>query len=267
MQKLLDWQRSVRVNWVRRIAILVTAASERATLTSARTNGVLAALSSQELKRLCGKLELVNLACGQILYESGRPQEWAYFPTTAKVAMNYPLKDGLTVEIAVVGSEGLIGTTLFLGGVATLGFATVQAPGQAYRLSAQAVAGETEAVGSLLKVVLHYAQAHIALLMQIAACNRYHSIEQHLCCWLLLTRDRLGGDELAISQNQIALKLGVRRGSVSDALAKLRADGLIRCIRGHTTFLDRSGIEKRACECYVRGKADSSRLLPRQRAR
>lgn len=233
----------------------------------AAENGLLAALSQNELKRLRRKLELVDLACGQVLYESVRPLNCAYFLTTATVALHFPLEQRTSVKIALVGSEGLIGIPLFFGGMATQGCAIVQCPGQAFRLNAQAVAGEVDAASPLLQMVLRYAHTLIALLMQTAACQRHHSFEQHLCRWLLLTQDRLGDDDIAISQEQIAQKLGVRRESVTEAAARLRSDGLIRSARGHIILLDRPGIEQRACECYARGKTDIDRLLPRRHAR
>jgi len=203
---------------------------------------------------------LVDLPRGQILYDSGHPQEYAYFPTTATVALRYPLEGGRRVNLAVIGNEGVVGIPLFFAAQAARGTAVVQHPGQALRLDARAVADETQRGGPLLHAVLRYTQSLMVLLMQTAACNRYHSVQQQLCRWLLLNLDRLKVDVVAASQESIAEELGVRRVSVTQVAARLRTEGLIRTGRGRIELVDRLAMEQRACECYARERSALQRL-------
>ncbi len=185
-----------------------------------------------------------------------------YFPTTAIVSLLYVLEDGGSAEIAVVGNEGLVGISLFMGGESTPSRAVVQSAGQGLRLSAQAIKEEFATAGPAMHLLLRYTQALITQMAQTAVCNRHHSLDQQLCRWLLLSLDRLHGSELVMTQEQIANMLGVRREGVTEAAHKLQKNGLIRYSRGRITVLDRPGLEGRACECYAVVKKEYDRLLP-----
>lgn len=225
-------------------------------------NQLLAALPDTEWKRWQAHLELVELPAGQVLSESGRTPAYVYFPTTAIVSLMCMTQDGGTAEIAVVGNDGVVGISVFMGGSATPTQAVVHNAGQAFRLHAQLVKDEVERSGPLLKVLLRYTQAMIAQVAQTAVCNRYHSIDQQLCRRLLLGLDRLPSDALAMTQELLANLLGVRREGVTAAALKLQLAGVIRYSRGHIDVLDRQRLENRACECYGVAKKEYFRLLP-----
>jgi CRP-like cAMP-binding protein len=184
-----------------------------------------------------------------------------YFPTTAIVSLLYVMEDGASAEIAVVGYEGIVGIALFMGGGSTPSRAVVQSAGEAFRLSARVIQEEFKRA-PVLHLLLRYTQALITQMSQTAVCNRHHSLDQQLCRWLLLSLDRLQGNELMMTQELIANMLGVRREGVTEAALKLQAAGLIRYARGHITVLDRTGIEARSCECYAVVKKEYERLLP-----
>jgi CRP-like cAMP-binding protein len=224
-------------------------------------NHLLAALPAQEFKRLEADLELVHLALGQVLYESGCQLASVYFPTTAIVSMLYVLEDGASAEIAIVGNEGILGISLFMGGETTTNRAVVQSAGWCYRLSARYIKAEFRRGGPVMHLLLRYTQALITQMTQTAVCNRHHDIEQQLCRWLLLSLDRLDTDSLTMTQELIANMLGVRREGVTDAAGKLQRAGYIRYARGHITVLDRPGLEQRVCECYSVVKREFQRLL------
>ena len=201
---------------------------------------------------------------GKVLYESGATMSHVYFPTTAIVSLLYVMENGASAEIAIVGHEGILGISLFMGGNSTPSRAVVQSAGQAFRLRAAYLEEEFNKAGSVLHLLLRYTQALITQMAQTAVCNRYHSLDQQLCRWLLLSLDRLRGDELVMTQELIANTLGVRREGVTESAVKLQHAGLIRYARGHITVLDRAGLEKRTCECYAVVKKEYERLLPRQ---
>jgi CRP-like cAMP-binding protein len=224
-------------------------------------NHLLAALPSHEFKRLEANLELVHLPLGQVLYESGCKLSSVYFPTTAIVSMLYVLEDGASAEIAIVGNEGILGISLFMGGETTPSRAVVQSAGWCYRLDARHIKTEFKRGGPVMYLLLRYIQALITQMTQTAVCNRHHGIEQQLCRWLLLSLDRLDSDSLTMTQDLIANMLGVRREGVTDAAGKLQRAGYIRYSRGHITVLDRPGLEKRVCECYAVVKREFERLL------
>jgi CRP-like cAMP-binding protein len=227
-----------------------------------RQNQLLAALPPAEWQRWLPLLEPVALPLGQVLYASGQALTHAYFPTTAIVSLLYVLEDGASAEIAVVGNEGIVGISLFMGGGSTPNRGVVQSAGQGFRLQAQAIRDEFNRNGPVLHLLLRYTQALITQMAQTAVCNRHHSLDQQLCRWLLLSLDRLQGADLVMTQELIANMLGVRREGVTEAAVKLQKAGLIRYARGHITVLDRPGLEKRTCECYEVVKKEYARLLP-----
>lgn len=225
-------------------------------------NQILAALPSAEWDRWVPDLQAVDLALGQVLYEAGVTMDYVYFPTTAIVSLLYVMEDGASAEIAVVGHEGIVGVSLFMGGGSTPSRAVVQSAGKGYRLGTVYMKREFDRAGPGLHVLLRYTQALITQMSQTAVCNRHHSLDQQLCRWLLLSLDRLGGDELEMTQELIANMLGVRREGVTEAAQKLQRAGLIKYARGHITVLDRPGVELRSCECYAVVKREYDRLLP-----
>ncbi|WP_427915519.1 Crp/Fnr family transcriptional regulator [Ramlibacter sp. MMS24-I3-19] len=228
----------------------------------ARLNQLLAALPQAEWARWSAQLEPVDMPLGLVLYESGVSLAHVYFPVDSIVSLLYVMEDGSSAEIAVVGNEGLVGVSLFMGGETTPSRAVVQSAGRGFRLAAQAMKNEFNRAGPVLHLLLRYTQALITQMSQTAVCNRHHSLDQQLCRWLLLSLDRLRGNELRMTQELIANMIGVRREGVTDAALKLQAAGLIRYARGHITVLDRPGLEQRTCECYAVVKKEYDRLLP-----
>jgi CRP-like cAMP-binding protein len=233
-----------------------------ATFADHKKNRLLAALPEAEWQRWLPKLELVEMPLGDVLYESGGTLSHVYFPTTAIVSLLYVMENGASAEIAVVGNEGLVGVSLFMGGESTPSRAVVQSAGQGICLEAQLMKNEFNRAGPALHLLLRYTQALITQMAQTAVCNRHHSVDQQLCRWLLLSLDRLEGDELVMTQELIANMLGVRREGVTEAALRLQQAGLIRYARGHITVLSRAGLEKRTCECYAVVKKEYDRLLP-----
>jgi len=225
-------------------------------------NHLLAALADAEQKRWFPELESVDMPPGQVLYESGRTLSHVYFPTTSIVSLLYVMENGASAEIAVVGNEGIVGISLFMGGESTPSRAVVQSAGRGFRLKAELMKAEFNRAGPVLHLLLRYTQALITQMVQTAACNRHHSLDQQLCRWLLLSLDRLQGSELVMTQELIANMLGVRREGVTEGALKLQQAGLIRYARGHISVLDRAGLEKRTCECYAVVKSEYDRLLP-----
>ncbi|MFC5473820.1 Crp/Fnr family transcriptional regulator [Paraherbaspirillum soli] len=231
-----------------------------------RKNHLLAALPDAEWLRWLPQLEAIELPLGKVLYESGSTLNYVYFPTTAIVSLLYVLEDGASAEIAVVGNEGIVGISLFMGGESTPSRAVVQSAGHGFRLRARTMKDEFNRAGPVLHLMLRYTQALITQMAQTAVCNRHHSLDQQLCRWLLLSLDRLQGNELVMTQELIANMLGVRREGVTAAALHLQEDGLIRYARGHITVLDRQGLELRTCECYAVVKKECDRLLPNKLA-
>ena len=227
-----------------------------------KQNHLLDALLSAEFDRLSPNLELVEMSLGKVLYESGGMLEHVYFPTNSIISLLYRMENGSAAEIAVVGNEGILGISLFMGGETTSSRAVVQSAGHAYRLKAQLLKDEFNRGGPVQRLLLRYTQALITQMAQTAVCNRHHSVEQQLCRWLLLSLDRLATDKLTMTQELIANMLGVRREGVTDAAGKLQREGLINYSRGQITVLDRPKLEKRSCECYQVVKAEFDRLLP-----
>ncbi len=199
---------------------------------------------------------------GLVLSESGAKTTYLYFPTTSIVSLLYNLENGSSAEIAVVGNEGCVGVSLFMGGNSTLSTAVVQSAGKSYRIKASVIMEEFNKAGSVMHLLLRFTQALITQMTQTAVCNRHHTLDQQLCRWLLLSLDRLPSNELVMTQELIANMLGVRREGVTEAALKLQKAGFIKYARGHITILDRLGLEKRTCECYQVVKTECDRLLP-----
>jgi CRP-like cAMP-binding protein len=227
-------------------------------------NQLLAALPDVVLGLLQPSLELVSMPLGEVLYESGTQPSHVYFPTTSIVSLLYVMEDGSSAEIAVVGNDGIVGVSLFMGGETTPSRGIVQSAGHAYRLKGQYLKREFLRAAELQHILLRYTQALLTQMAQTAVCNRHHSVDQQLCRLLLLSFDRLPSDELTMTQELIASMLGVRREGVTEAAGKLQKAGLIRYNRGHITLLDRPGLEARSCECYAVVKREFNRLLPRE---
>jgi CRP-like cAMP-binding protein len=231
-----------------------------------RRNQLLASLPAAEWERWRPELEPVDLPLGKVLYESGRKLAHVYFPTTAIVSLLYVMEDGASAEIAVVGHEGLVGVSLFMGGQSTTSRAVVQCAGHGFRLKADQMMLEFNRGGPVLHLLLRYTQALITQMAQTAVCNRHHSLDQQLCRWLLLSLDRLPSNVLSMTQELISNMLGVRREGVTEAAGLLQAAGLIKYHRGRITVVDRSGLKKRCCECYAVVKIEYDRLLPETEA-
>jgi CRP-like cAMP-binding protein len=227
-----------------------------------RDNHLLAALPPEERERLFPHLKLVPLPLGMVLYESGAALRHIYFPINSIVSLLYVLRTGASAEIAVVGKEGAIGVSLFMGGETTPSRAIVQSAGHAYRLTGARLKNEFNRHGEMLHVLLRYTQSLLTQMFQTAVCNRHHSLDQQLCRWLLLSLDRLPGNQLVMTQELIANMLGVRREGVTDAAGKLQKLGVIRYTRGKITVLDRPHLERLSCECYSVVKRESDRLAP-----
>ena len=229
-------------------------------------NQLLDALPAAEGQRWLPLLESVDMPLGSVLYEPGVALSHVYFPTTAIVSLLYVMENGASAEIAVVGNEGVVGISLFMGGESTPSRAVVQSAGNGVRLKAPVMKEEFNRAGAVLHLMLRYTQALITQMAQTAVCNRHHSLDQQLCRWLLLSLDRLQGNKLVMTQELIANMLGVRREGVTEGALKLQKAGLIRYSRGHITVLDRAGLEERACECYAVVKQEYDRLLPPREA-
>ena len=224
-------------------------------------NHLLAALPENEYERLLPHLEAVSMPLGEAIYESGGRLQHVYFPTTSIVSLLYVLEDGASAELAVVGNEGVLGISLFMGGETTPNRAVVQSAGFGYRLKSSLLKEEFNRAGPLLRLLLRYTQALITQMAQTAVCNRHHSVQQQLCRWLLLSLDRLPTNTLTMTQELIANMLGVRREGVTAAAGALQRAGLISYSRGRIVVLDRPGLEGAVCECYAVVKREFDRLL------
>jgi CRP-like cAMP-binding protein len=231
-----------------------------------KKNRLLAALPEAQLQRWLPHLEYVEMRLAEVLYEAGSTLSHVYFPTTAIISLLYVMQNGESAEIAVVGNDGLVGVTLFMGGDSTSSRALVQSAGGAFRLPAQLMKEEFDRGGPVLHLFLRYTQALITQMVQTAACNRHHSLDQQLCRWLLLSLDRLQGTDMMMTQDLIANMLGVPRDGATEGALKLQTAGLINYTQGRIRVLDRGGLEKRTCECYAVVKKEYDRLLPKKLA-
>ena len=227
---------------------------------SPNQNQILAALPPPEFDALLPSLEMVAMPLGQMLYEPGLPQRYAYFPTTAIASLHYVTESGASAETAGVGNEGMVGVSIIMGGNTTSSSAVVQTAGRGYRMERSILKHEFGRAGVLQNLLLRYTQALLTQMAQTAACYRHHSVEQQLCRWLLLTMDRLPDRELVMTQELVASMLGVRRESVTETAGQLQTAGYIRYRRGHITVLNRAGLERHTCECYGVVKKELGRL-------
>ena len=225
-------------------------------------NKLLASFSRQDMDRWQGQLEAVELSANQTLCAAGDSSAYVYFPTTAVVSLMSLTVDGSTVEVAVIGKDGLVGISSLLGGGAVPFDSVVQSAGRAFRVSARFVKAEIDHSRDVMRSVLGYSQTLLVQMAQTAICNRFHSIDQQVSRRLLAGLDRLPSDEMAMTQEQIAGLLGVRREGVNTAANKLREEGLIRYSRGHIVVLDRQRLEQKTCHCYTPSKKEYSRSLP-----
>lgn len=228
----------------------------------AKQNLLLAGLPDEEWSRFEADLEPIDLQVGKVLYEPGIAPSYVIFPTTAVVSLLYTTQDGTSSEIAVIGNEGVVGVSLFMGGSNSINSAVVQSAGVGYRMRAQTVRNEASRAGPVLKMLLQYTESMIGQVAQTAACNRHHSIDQQLSRRLLQGLDRLLTDELMMTHESLANLLGVRRESVTAAALKLQQAGIISYSRGRIEVLNRPALEKRSCECYAMSKLEHKRLLP-----
>ncbi|MDB5985214.1 MAG: Crp/Fnr family transcriptional regulator [Nevskia sp.] len=231
-------------------------------ITPPQQNRLLAVLPEAERERIQRQLELVPMKLGYVLYESGIALQHVYFPIDCIVSLLYVMEDGSSAEIAVVGNEGIVGISLFMGGETTPSRAVVQSGGYALRLRGQLLKDEFNRSIAMQHLLLRYTQALLTQMAQTAVCNRHHSVEQQLCRWLLLSLDRLPDNKLVMTQELIANMLGVRREGVTEAAGKLQSAGLISYSRGKIVVLDRPRLEKKSCECYAVVKQEFDRLLP-----
>ena len=233
-----------------------------AKLSDPRGNHLLGAIPSTEWSRFEPQLTPVTLGLGDVIYESGKEQPWVYFPTDSIVSLLYVLEDGSSAEIAIVGNEGMVGISVFMGGGTTPSRAVVQSAGNAYRMRAEFIRDEFVLAGPVQQLFLRYTQALLTQMGQTAVCNRHHSVEQQFCRWLLMSLDRLSSSELTMTQELIANMLGVRREGVTEAAGKLQRAGVISYSRGRIRVLDRPHLEQIVCECYEVVRKEFARLLP-----
>jgi CRP-like cAMP-binding protein len=225
-----------------------------------KQNQLLASLPQEDFERLLPHLEFISMPFDMTVCEADTQMNHVYFLTSSVVSLLYETRDGASAEIAVIGNEGIVGVTLFMGGGASPNRAVVKSAGYGFRLKASVFMEEFRRGGALQQSLLRYTSALIAQMSHTAVCNRHHNVMQQLCRWLLLTLDRLPSNEMAVSQGLIATMLGVRRESVTEAAGKLQDEGMIQYRRGHITVLDRAGLEARACECYAGVKKEYDRL-------
>jgi CRP-like cAMP-binding protein len=225
-------------------------------------NHLLAALSGDVQARLFPYLEWVDMPLGKVLYESGDVMRYVYFPADCIVSLLYVMENGASAEILIVGNEGMVGVSLFMGGESTPSRAVIQSAGSGFRLPEQRLKEEFNRHSSLMFLLLRYTQSLITQMSQTAVCNRHHSVDQQLCRWLLMSLDRLSGNQLTMTQELIANMLGVRREGVTEAAGRLQRRGVIEYSRGHITVLDRPKLESLCCECYAVVKRETDRLLP-----
>jgi CRP-like cAMP-binding protein len=237
------------------------------TIEQTRQNHILASLEDAEIERLRSKLELVEFELGNVVYESGQKMEHAYFPTTAVVSMLYLMENGGTAEIGIIGNDGMLGMSLFLGGDTTTSRAVIQSAGEALMIKPEDLRDEFGRAGRFQDLLLRYTQALMTQISQTAVCNRLHEVEEQLCRWLLLSHDRLNSDKLVMTHDLISNMLGVRREGVTLAAKKLASRKLIKNTRGTIEIIDRHGLEAAACECYEIVNTEYNRLLGRGVAR
>jgi CRP-like cAMP-binding protein len=238
--------------------------SDRKDRRSQPQNHLLAAMPEAERRHWAHHLELVEMELGQVVCEPGAKLPYAYFPVTAIVSLLYVMQDGESAEIALVGNDGLVGVTLFMGGNSSTIRAVVQSAGMGYRLPAKALEAEVARGGATLRLLLLYTQSLVTQMTQTAACNKHHSLKQQFCRWLLLSFDRLQGDEMVMTQKLIAKMLGVKDSEVTVTATAVQASGAISYRAGRISLLDRAILEEASCECYEVVRRECNRLLPKR---
>jgi CRP-like cAMP-binding protein len=226
-----------------------------------RKNQLLAALPLEEYHRLQPHLEIVCLARRQILHEINEPLTYVYFPTQALTSLVSLMEDGATIEVGVVGKDGMVGLPICWGGNSATTQAIVQIPGEAVRMTADRFKAEFDRHEALYRLILLYTQSLFTQVAQTAACNRRHNVEQRLARWLLSIEDRVQGKQLLLTQEFIAQMLGIRRSGVTVAATALQQAGTIRYSRGKIAIVDREKLRSAACECYNAVKNESDRLM------
>ncbi|MFH1603100.1 MAG: Crp/Fnr family transcriptional regulator [Pseudomonadota bacterium] len=229
-----------------------------------KQNHLLAALRAEDYARLLPNLEFTPMPIGWTVYEAGVAMDYVYFPTTCIVSLLYVMENGDSAEIAIIGNDGLVGVSVFMGGDSMSSRAVVQNAGECHRIKAELLKKEFERGGSLQQLALRYTQTLIAQMVQTGACNRHHTLEQQLCRWLLLSLDRLRGNDVVMTQKLMANMLGVHRLGVTEATGKLQKDGLISYGSGRVTVLDRPKLEDRVCECYAVVRDEIERMFAYQ---
>ena len=262
-----ELQGTIKVVRLRQVVETIEDPSWQIALEEARDNFLLGSLNDDELGRIAAKLEKVSLKLGEVLYESGEKMNYIYFPTTAIISMLYIMENGGTAEIGVVGNDGAVGISLFLGGETTTSRAIVQSAGDLLRMKEADLRAEFKKAGRFQELLLRFTQAILTQISQTAVCNRLHSIDQQLCRWLLLSHDRLQSDKLEMTHDLISNMLGVRREGITLAAKKLAARKLIVNKRGTVTVIDRQGLEAASCECYAIVNSEYNRLLGRGMSR
>lgn len=228
-------------------------------------NLLLAALTALEWERVRQCFRPVFMPIGQVLYDPGMTIGHLFFPTTSAVAISCVMADGRADAMTLIGREGFAGVEAFLGSDSAPCRAMVLSQGWGYRIERGSMSRECGRGGSMRSVLLRYAQSYLTQVAQTGACNRHHSIDQQLCRWLLMFLDRQALNDLALTQEQIADLMGVRRESVTEAARKLQIAGLIRYHRGHIAVVDRKELETRSCECYEIARREADRLLDMSR--
>lgn len=229
-------------------------------------NRILGGLSRKEYARIAPALQHVTLKADQVLYEQGGVMPWAYFLDTASASILSQAENGTSIEVSLVGNEGVIGIPIVLRSLMVPYRVVVQRPGTAWRMKADVLRKEFDRCGQLHGLLLHYVHTLIVQLSQSGACNQFHTIRQRLSRWLLTTQDLFRSSELRFTQEFLSQTLGVNRGSANQAVGSLQRAGLIRCRRGRITILKRSGLETAACECYRIIRTETDRFFPGRRA-
>lgn len=224
-------------------------------------NRLLELLPPDDFEFLRPHLKKVELSYRLPLYEAHEPIEFAYFPETGVASLVNTMADGSASEVGTIGNEGMIGLPIILGDEVAPTSVYIQVPGEGLRLPAKVLREALESRPAIRKIMGHYVHAFFNQVAQSAACNHYHSLDQRSCRWLLMTHDRVHSEHFILTQEFLAMMLGVRRSSVTIAANKLKRLKLIKYHRGHVTILNREGLEKRSCECYAVSKREFDRLL------
>ncbi len=223
-------------------------------------NNILFGLDEVHHSSLINSLEYIEMPLGMVLHEPNQLQEYVYFPTSCIVSLIYVTKAGASIEIAVIGFEGMVGLSSALGGITTTSRAIVQSAGNGYRIKSAILKHEFETDPALKMRILRFAQALITMMGQTAVCNRHHSVEQQVSKWLLMMQDRKPQHLITMTHELIANMLGVRREGVTEAAGRLQKHGYIRYSRGLIEIIDREGLEDQSCECYALVKKEYERL-------